>query len=186
VKADVQPSRCAENPLPDLLPGDILLYFTPGSFVDWIIAIKTWSDVAHVEVFEGNGMSSAARAKGVNLYPFRRAGLRYVLRPRAIPDTRTGYKYFQTHEQGRRYNWFGLLGFDWPWNHPLKIGHFDYSRLEDGSRFCSEYAMLRTRASKIRVFDETWPAEKTPPMLFKASLDLRRVWTIEEKFAALD
>jgi len=62
----------------DLLLGDVLLYNFPHDLPDDVIDVFTDSDVAHAEIYWGNGLSIAARAQGVNVYDFRLDGLMYV------------------------------------------------------------------------------------------------------------
>ena len=162
----------ATKPIPELLPSDVLLY---GSrcLADFIIYIKTYSDVGHVEIYEGDSMSSAARAQGVNLYPLRLDGLRYVYRPVSKPDNEAAQAWFKSHAQGDRYYWLGLLGFDWPENHPLKY----FAEVGQHQMFCSMYGAQRLRAANIQVFNRNFPSEKVPPMLFKTSPELDLIWS---------
>jgi hypothetical protein len=160
--------------LPTLLPSDVLLYGN-NCWQDLVIYIKTYSDVGHVEVYEGDGMSSAARAEGVNLYPLRTDGLRYIYRPKTVGDIVAAKAWFYAHAMGDKYWFAGLLGFDWPANHPLKWWAKD---MKD-KWFCSMYATARLRASGIQPFNPSFPAEKVPPMLFKTSSELHCIYSYE-------
>ena len=156
----------------ELQPCDVLLYWTP-CLVDWIIAIKTWSDVGHAEIYWGDGMSAAARSSGVNLFPFRREGLRYILRPLDYPDITSARRWFADGIQGQGYDWIGLLGFDWPWNHPLRsVNNYERTRM-----FCSFLVTAFLRAAKTRPFNPKWPSNKVPPGMLKSSATLRMVWS---------
>jgi len=161
------------NPLPELQPSDVLLYWTP-CWLDVLISVKTYSDVAHVEVYEGNGMSSAARKEGVNLYTFRSEGLRYVYRPIEVPDNESARQWFRDQAQGYGYWYLGLLGFDWPKNHPVKLVASDGWH----KKFCSQYGTQRLRAARCQPFHPEYPAEKVPPGLFKSSANLRCIWRL--------
>lgn len=71
----------AQCPPVELQPGDILLY-SPSSLVGWLIAIKTWTMLSHVECYIGGGRVIAARLEGVNTYRERiDKYLSYVRRP---------------------------------------------------------------------------------------------------------
>ena len=43
-----------------LLPGDVMLYRPSGVF-GWLIRVKTWHPISHVEVHCGGGQSFASR-----------------------------------------------------------------------------------------------------------------------------
>ena len=115
-----------------LLPGDNLLYKPKGLF-GYIISVKTWHKVAHIEVYVGKGQSVASRdGIGVGIYPLRTDGLIYVLRPKepflliAAMDT------FRRQYQGQGYDWLGLLRF--AWRQPVDPVRFN------NKQFCSEFA----------------------------------------------
>lgn len=70
----------------DLLPGDILLYWTPGLVGDAIMfgegMTTALNPVSHVEIYSGLGKSWASRdGIGVNEYPYRSDGLVSARRP---------------------------------------------------------------------------------------------------------
>jgi hypothetical protein len=65
-----------------LKPGDVLLYKPKGLF-GWLIRVKTWHKIAHVECYVGDGLSVASRdGKGVGKYPLRSSELAVVCRPK--------------------------------------------------------------------------------------------------------
>jgi len=147
--------------IPPLLPGDHLLYdvdkpWTSGFLCDWVIRVKTWSDVAHIEVYDGDNQSLAARAGGVDRYPFRTQGLKYVLRPQSW-DADAARAYFRS-VQGQKYDWKGLLCFT------LAVSQGTPDR-----KFCSEFARNLDRAASLRSFHDLWPGDKTAPGSFKLS-----------------
>lgn len=93
-----------------LKPGDILLY-GPSSIYGWIIKLKTWHPISHVEIYDGNGMSWASRdGIGVNIYPFRSAQLAVVLRPTQPIDMVVAREWAR-HMVGVPYGWLDLLAF---------------------------------------------------------------------------
>lgn len=97
---------------PDLRPGDVLLYKPSGIFGK-LISLKTWHPIAHVELYLGNGLSSASRdGKGVNFYPWRDTELVAVMRPKApfVFDA-TRAKVFTSNWLGTPYGWLDLLNF---------------------------------------------------------------------------
>lgn len=141
---------------PLLKPGDVLLYNAP-SLVDWVIDTKTGSDVAHVEVYFGEGQSLASRnGIGVNAYALRTDGLVYVRRPKTFFDQTTAGQWFET-VRGEGYNFLGLLQFD---NIPLN---------QPNHLFCSAFATLLLRSAGVEVFAPDFPAGKVSPRDFKLS-----------------
>jgi len=100
----------ADNPIPLLQPGDILLY-GDSSPLSWAIRFRTWSDVSHVEIYAGDLHSLASRREGVNQYPMRVDGLRRVMRPAAPFDFTAGLKWFYDQAGGTPYGWLDLWRF---------------------------------------------------------------------------
>ncbi len=99
------------KPLPNLLPGDLLLYNTPGSLVDCVIRLKTWSVAAHCECYIGESRSLASRnGIGVGNYPLRIEGLIAVLRPKQPFGRTRALEWFKTVD-GQKYDFLGLLCF---------------------------------------------------------------------------
>lgn len=93
-----------------LKPGDILLY-RPVGFFGWVISIKTWHPISHVEIYDGDLKSLASRdGIGVGRYPVRLAQLAYVLRPRVALDLAAGRAWFET-VKGQPYGWIDLVNF---------------------------------------------------------------------------
>ena len=109
-----------------LIPGDVLLYDSPG-LIAWVIRMKTWGDVTHTEVYLGertgrlpDGTSydgpacAAARGPqdagggGVQTYPLRTEGLRYVMRP-TRPFDLVQMERFHRSCIGQRYDLWGVL-----------------------------------------------------------------------------
>lgn len=151
--------------LPQLFPGDHLLYNTRGDLADWIVRVKTWSKVAHIEVYAGDGMSMAARRNGVNLYPFRPEGLRFVLRPRFAWYEVRAKDWFKTSAQGQKYDWLGLLCFT------LAVAQGSPGRM-----FCSEFARNLCRAACCPAFADDWPGDLTSPGMFLSSPAFTKVY----------
>ena len=131
-------------------PGDALLYWTPGVF-SWVIAVKTWHKVAHIEVYAGSGMSFASRnGQGVDLYPLRTDGLVRVLRSNQPFDLASAAAWFQT-VRGEKYDWWGLLRF-------FTIGAGKPDRM-----FCSECATRVYRHGGIEPFQPDSDADIIAP-----------------------
>lgn len=147
----------------DLRPGDCLLYRAKGVF-GWIISIKTWSEIGHVEVFVGKGESVASRdGIGVGRFPLRLAQLAYVLRPRSdvgqtfsLPDALTWFELVK----GQKYDWFGLLRF--AWRSQFVPGD------PDNKQFCSEFATRFYRKGGLDPFNGA-DADARPPSEFLLS-----------------
>jgi hypothetical protein len=95
-----------------LKPGDVLLY-KPKGFFGWVIRVKTWHQIAHVECYVGDGLSVASRdGKGVGKYPLRSSELAVVCRPK--PEIALNWKramaWYET-QKGTPYGWADLLQF---------------------------------------------------------------------------
>lgn len=150
----------------ELRPGDCLLYYTRRDLVDFIIALKTWTFVAHVEIYEGEGKSVASRnGIGVNRYPLREQGLICVRRPIGILDIQSARHWFATSAIGQKYDWLGLLVY--------------YMARKHGSprrMYCSEFAVRWYRHAHFNAVDSQWDADRTPPMLFLPSTAFETIW----------
>lgn len=149
----------------DLRPGDCLLYYPTGLF-GWLIALKTWNRVSHVEVYAGNGKSVASRdGRGVSLYPFRSAELCRVLRPVGDFDISKAIEWFIIHADGQSYDWKGILVFT--------------LAVHEGARdkmFCSEFATRFYRAGGFHPFAEDYDADHIAPAQFLQSPKFQTVW----------
>jgi cell wall-associated NlpC family hydrolase len=98
------------NLLRVLKPGDVLLYAPKGVF-GWIISVKTWHRIAHVECYIGAGFSVASRdGLGVGKYPVRDSELALVCRPLQPFDLPRAMKWFE-RQKGTPYGWADLLQF---------------------------------------------------------------------------
>jgi hypothetical protein len=130
----------------DLRPGDGLLY-EPWEAFGWFIAIKTWHEVSHVEVYVGDGVTVAARVDTTPAVRMRRLTLadyehiRYVVRPRAAFDLERALAEFHRRWEGQGYDYLGLARFGWM--RPLLPS-------PDDRQFCSE---LLTRFYRAGGFD---------------------------------
>lgn len=144
------------NPIPILRPADHLIYWD-GSFVDWVVAVKTFSRRAgHIEVYRDNGMSLAARSSGVNYYAFRSSGLQAIIRPRQTPDLIAADKWFKENAQGKKYDFAGLMSF------ALIADKSD----TPNKFFCSKLATLWDRAAGLQLLNSRWPANLVEPGMF--------------------
>lgn len=98
------------DPKLNLRAGDILLY-RPSSVFGWIIKVKTWHPVSHVEIYDGGLQSWASRdGVGVNRYDLRLSGLEYVLRPTVPLDLEAGRAWARSMV-GTKYGWLDLAAF---------------------------------------------------------------------------
>ncbi len=150
------------NPLPDLLPGDILLY-ADHSFVDWCIKLRCWSDVAHVEIYLENGLSTASRnGLGVNFYPLRLDGLRYVRRP-VVPFGLVAARTYAAKMRGTPYGYADL-------------GRFYLLNLPTKGLICSQYGDLLLRAGHVIAFAEDYPAGAVSPRDFRVTSLAKTIW----------
>lgn len=118
----------------ELQVGDVLLY-SPTDWIGFLISIKTWCMLSHVEVYCGEGKVVAARPQGVDVYPKRiDHSLKYVRRPVIGPfnldAAMTAVKPFL----GKPYEVAGLFRFYLPWHHRHKA-----------TRICSSVATVFLR-----------------------------------------
>jgi hypothetical protein len=150
----------------DLLQsGDCLLY-RPSSLFGWIIALKTFNMVSHVEVYAGMGESYASRdGQGVNIYPFRTAQLTRVLRPIGKMDLANGRCWFLRYALGQKYDWLGLLCFT------LAVKQGAQDRM-----FCSEFATRYYRVCGLEPFAADYDADHVPPSYFLSSPAFKTIW----------
>lgn len=154
----------ARPPLPEILPGDCLLY-SGSSFVSWAIRYRTWSSVSHVEVYVGDGLSVTAKPPWVRRYPLDTSfRLRYVLRPTAPLDLEAGRVWFNEYAAGQEYHTAGLFRF-------FKLGKADPAKA-----ICSEVCTGYYWACGLLVFAARMDPELISPAHFLTSPALRLIW----------
>ncbi len=137
-------------------PGDVLLYRpAKRSIFGWLIAVKTWNQISHVEVSIGGGESVASRdGQGVDRYPERTSELVHVLRPTVPFDLAAALAWFEG-QRGQPYGWLDLAAF-MGWTGDAK------------GVVCSPFATMFLRAGGIDPF-RGYPHNKVPPFLFLTS-----------------
>jgi len=149
-----------------LLPGDLLLY-RPSTFFGYVIAVKTWSRVSHVEVYIGKNESVGSREKtGVRTYPLRTSNVGFVLRAKHKPDMDSAMLWFFAKAIGQKYDYLGLLCFT------LAVNQGSWSK-----QFCSEFAKRFMEHSGVEAIARHWPADKVAPGSYLMSPELQIVWT---------
>lgn len=151
--------------IPQLQPGDAILY-KPTDWVGWVIAVKTWTRVSHIEVYVGEGNSVASRnGIGVGLYPARLTDMAAVLRPiSSLFDIKKSMEYF-AKVRGQKYDWKDLLIFG------LLIKRGDRER-----QICSEFATNFYEAGGLRICQKEWKADRVSPSLFLFSPVFELIW----------
>jgi len=153
--------------LPELIPGDHLLYGPSGLF-GRLICLKTWSPVCHVEIYTGDGMCAASRdGVGVNSYRLRTKQLLFVLRPKQPVDMNRALVWFQG-VRGQAYDWKGILCF--------------ILAAKQGSptkMFCSELGARFDRNAGLDSFAPHWDADKIAPVNFLMSPAFDIVWEVK-------
>lgn len=149
----------------DLRVGDILLY-TSSEFTDKVIEVKTGDDVAHIEIYAGNACSWASRnGIGVDHYPFREAGLKYVRRPLGFDvDAATVYA-------------GSVLGTPYGWGDIAET--VDISNLLPGMD-CSHFAAELLEHASCPQFDKNYDKRKITPRDFKLSNQSDQVWPTQQ------
>jgi len=148
----------------DLLLGDVLLYNLPHDLPDDVIDVFTDSDVAHAEIYWGNGLSIAARAQGVNVYDFRLDGLMYVRRPVAPFNRSLAEAWFNNGIRGLPYGWEGLLTF----------AGID---LPSKGLICSVTDALLLKVGQCPCFADDYPIHKISPRDLKLPRELTTIYT---------
>lgn len=144
--------------------GDALLY-TPSGIFGWIIAMKTWHKVSHVEVYSGDGFSVASRdGEGVGIYNYRADGLCAVLRPNGFYHHEAAMRWFDTVD-GQKYDWKGILVFS------MAVRQGAQDRM-----FCSEFATRLYRAGGLEPFQTDEDADHIAPFQFLTSPRFDRIW----------
>jgi hypothetical protein len=125
-----------------LLPGDVILYRGTGLY-GFVIRLKTWHDVGHVEVYIGDGMAVASRAgrgRGVQQYAVRLdQAVVAVLRPTQPIDLAAGLRWFEREARGMPYGWWDLGAF-------IGLTHDGHGMV------CSPFATAFLRASGMPIF----------------------------------
>lgn len=157
----------------DLIAGTILLYSTKD-IVDNVIEWKESDDVAHVEVYAGNGKSWASRnGVGVGLYDFRPDGLKYVRQLNA------------PFNDARALNWFDVVnGAPYGWkdieasaglSEPNEIT-VNPQVLKKTGMDCSHFAAALLEVGFCPQFDPSFPKNKITPSDFKKVLESKQVY----------
>lgn len=154
--------------LANLQVGDVLLYNNKWSLIDRLICLRTWSDVAHVEVYMGDGLSAASRnGKGVDLYVFRQEDLVYVLRPQIHFAYLSALDYVQK-TRGTKYGWFVLANF------------YLSGTVKAAGVICSQFADELLSVAGVDAFPIEYPNGKITPRDFRivSPSILKQVWAI--------
>ena len=150
-----------------LLPGDLLLY-RPNNLWGWIIAIKTWAPLSHIETYLGRNLSAAARdGIGVGTFPTRGQDLALVLRPFQLFHLPKALAWHR-RMVGQRYDWMGLLIF-------FLAAHAG----APDRMFCSEHTTRLARAGGIEPFNSDFDADRVAPATFLASPAYYQVWPLK-------
>ena len=153
------------NPLPEIKPGDVLLY-GGRDFTSRAIQFRTWSDVCHIEIATGNYQSVASRnGIGVGCYPFRAMGLRYILRPIAFTPEQfaKGMEWFKTVD-GQPYNWGDLLRF------------YSINCLKTKGYICSQFGAAFFTACGAPLFSLDYPDQIVCPSDNLVTPLLKTIW----------
>lgn len=148
----------------DLESADILLYDTPDNMTDDIIELGTASDVAHIEIYHGNGLSLASRnGIGVNAYDFRLEGLMYVRRLVVPFDQKKADAWFYAGIRGLPYGWAGLL-------------QFVNMEIPCKGLICSSFVDLYLQKGDAPMFADDFPPGKASPRDFKLTRQAATIW----------
>lgn len=159
-----------------LEPGDVLLYARKGVF-NWLINVKTWSRISHVEVVLSNPSTgvrivSSRNGKGVHVTGPEWRGLALVMRSTMWPRIDKAMEWYDEQGiEGQGYDWLGLLNFAYA----RKVGR------NNGKMFCSEFATRFLRKAGLPLFGEE-DADTIAPRDFLLPALLRPVWRSQEEW----
>jgi hypothetical protein len=138
----------------DLQIGDICLYST-RDLTDEVIELKEGDDIAHIEIYMGNNVSWASRnGIGVNAYPFRPEGLKYVLRPIGHFNEEVATSWFNDGVKGLPYGFGDILE---------SINIKNNLKGVD----CSHFAASLLEIAQVPLFNSWYPKNKITPRDFK-------------------
>lgn len=155
--------------LPSIRPGDLLLYRRTG-FFSWLIRVKTWSQISHVETYLGDGITHAAREKaGVGRFPISFDGLVKVRRPLQRFDLKLAWLYVLLTE-GQKYDWFGLMRF------------FTIGKGNQTKQFCSENATRLARCGKVEPFSSETDADAVSPSMLDHTPAYKTIFNHQRAF----
>lgn len=149
-----------------LEPGDVLFY-SPSDLIGWIIAVKTWTKISHVEAYIGSGRCISARPQGVNVFGERiDKCLCCVRRPLMT-------KQFETRKAweavfpflGKPYGWTSFEEFFNPW-----------CRHRHASRICSSIVTTYLRGGGCEPFNPDLSADDVSPAQLWQSPNLITIW----------
>jgi hypothetical protein len=158
---------------PSILKVGDVLFYTPSDLVGYIIGIKTWTWLSHVEVYIGGGKAIGARIGGVNIYDLRiDKHLRYVRRPlmngngpfdamkafSAVADT-----------LGRPYNIGAFESFFNPW-----------SKSRHSNRICSTNVTAYLRGGGCEPFNPDLDPDDISPAQLWQTPHLETIWCKEK------
>jgi hypothetical protein len=130
----------------EIYPGDCLLYFNPNSVAHFLIALKTWHRIGHVECYLGECNSIGARPHtGVYRYKTERRNLTGVLRPSRPVDLRESVQWCERSAIGQGYDWLGLVRFAWKAQVLPEVW-------AESLQFCSEFATRFYRRGGLDLF----------------------------------
>ena len=156
-----------------LKQGDAILY-SPSSVVGYVIAIKTWSWVSHIEGYIGEGKSIGARPKGIDIYPLRNdKHSAYILRPNEPFDFGKAMGWFNKEAKGDKYDFKGLFDF------------YDVHNctLDPSKQVCSVLMALWYQAGDCNIFAPTYPPNKISPAQFLQTPHMDIIWKKNDKIS---
>jgi hypothetical protein len=143
------------------------MLYSPKGVYGWIISIKTWHSVAHVEAYVGHTvggnkqLSVASRdGVGVGQYDTRFDGLIHIMRPVVPFAIDTAMQRFRKEWQGQGYDWLGLIRFGW--RAPVSNLRFN------NKQFCSEFLARWYRAGGLDAFNGDDPDAIAPSDFLKS------------------
>lgn len=156
-----------------LREGDCLLYgrvplarSRAGWFFGGVTMLKTVSPFCHVEIYDGDGESLAARdGVGVGCYPLRMDQLVCVRRPPSGYEHDRVRRWFDATADGQGYDWLGLLNFA-----------LAAKQSSPDKMFCSEFAVRAYRVGLVRPVNPDMDADRCAPAHLWQTPALATVW----------
>lgn len=141
----------------------------PTDWLGFLICLKTWAMLSHVECYVGNGRVVAARPQGVDLYPERiDKHLRFVRRPvigQGCQFDTQGAMQAVKPMLGKPYEIGGLFSFYLPWMHRHRA-----------TRICSSVATVFLRGGGCEPFNPDFDADDASPAQLYQTNDLSTIW----------
>ena len=149
----------------EIKPGDCMLFAGSSPF-SWVIKVKTFSPVSHVEVALNENYALACRdGHGTDLYPIRLRGLYAVRRPTTPIDW------------GAAMAWFGTVkGQPYSYWQAMRFFRLKWCKENVTKTMCSPFATRLYRNGGFHPFAGKYDASLVSPGMFLSAAPFEDVW----------